>query len=68
MVFVAVYRVMLLMSEVLKVNSFIHYVLHCMNKRSKGMSKVSKVVFVAVYRVMLHMSEVSKLVFCSCIE
>ena len=25
-----------------KVNSFICYVLHCMNKRSKGMSKVSK--------------------------
>ena len=41
-VFVAVYRVMLLMSEVSKVNSFTHNVLHCMNKRSKGMSKVSK--------------------------
>ena len=41
-VFVAVYRVMLLMSEVSKVNFFIYYVLHCMNKRSKGMSKVSK--------------------------
>ena len=33
---------MLVMSEASKVNSFIHYVLHCMNKRSKGMSKVSK--------------------------
>ena len=42
MVFAAVYRVMLLMSEVLKVNSFIYYVLHCMNKRSKGMLKVLK--------------------------
>ena len=42
MVFAAVYRVMLLMSEVSKVNSFIYYVLHCMNKRSKGMSKVLK--------------------------
>ena len=41
-VIAAVYRVMLLMSEVFKVNSFIYYVLHCMNKRSKGMSKVSK--------------------------
>ena len=40
--FVAVYRVMLLMSEVSKVHSFMYYVLHCMNKRSKGMSKVSK--------------------------
>ena len=41
-VIAAVYRVMLLMSEVLKVNSSIYYVLHCMNKRSKGMSKVLK--------------------------
>ena len=41
-VFVAVYRLMLLMFEISKVNSFIYYVLHCMNKRSKGMSKVSE--------------------------
>ena len=41
-VFAAVYRVMLLMPEVSKVDSFIYYVLHFMNKRSKGMSKVSK--------------------------
>ena len=41
-VFAAVYRVMLLMLEVSKVNSFIYYVHHSMNQRSKGMSKVSK--------------------------
>ena len=41
-VFAAVYRVMLLMLEVSKVNSFIYYVLQYMNKRSKGMSKVMK--------------------------
>ena len=29
-------------THVSKVNFFIYYVLHCMNKRSKGMSKVSK--------------------------
>ena len=34
-VFAAVYRVMLLMWEVLKVNSFIYYVLHCMNRCQK---------------------------------
>ena len=41
-VFSAVYRVMLLMLEVSKVNSLIYYVHHSMNKRSKGMLKVSK--------------------------
>ena len=41
-VFAAVYIVMLLMCKVSKVNSFIYYVLHYMNKRSKGMLKVLK--------------------------
>ena len=59
-VFVAVYRVMLLMLEVSKVNCFTYYVLHCMSKRSKGMSNMSKVVFAAVYRVVLLMPKVSK--------
>ena len=58
-VFVAVYRVMLLMSEVLKVNSFIYYVLHCMNIRSnvEGVERDSKY---TIRAVMLYISKVSK--------
>ena len=58
-VFEAVYRVMLLMSEVLKMNSFIYYVLHCMNKKIKEYVKgVIRSWKYTVRAVMLCMSKV----------
>ena len=51
-VFSAVYRLTLLMLEMSKVNSFIYYVHHSMNKRSKIMLKVSKETQNILYRLM----------------